>query len=307
MDLRMSAARRLGPRHLAAAVSLLTTLATTISACSPPEAPAQRPAATDTIDVQQGITYWSDKQVDLQLDACVPPATGEPVSAVLLVHGGGFTTGDRASGGMRELCEFIAKHGYVAFSIDYRTAPAYTYPAQVDDLANAVLWLRQPAQARRFGVDPAHIGVIGSSAGAIMAQSLATRGTGALDTGARIAAVVSLSGVSVMTADAEQLGHPSRRAAELVLAYLGCNSPAGCPQAEVASPISAVDPSDPPTLLVNGTDELVPREQPETMATALRSAGVPVDLQVVDGPQHGVALLNADIRNSIVSFLGKYL
>jgi acetyl esterase/lipase len=225
----------------------------------------------------------------------------------VLVHGGGFTSGDRASGGMRGLCESMAEHGYAAFSIDYRLAPEYTFPAQVDDLGHAVQWLRQPAQTRRFHIDPAHVGVIGSSAGAIMAQNLGTRGTGPLDADERVAAVVSLSGVSLMTAEAAHLGHPSPAAAQLVLSYLGCTSPAQCPQSAAASPISAVDASDPPMLLVNGTDEIVPREQPEAMLSALRAAGVPADLVLVDGSDHGAGLLDGDVRSSIHSFLRTYL
>ncbi|OMQ16637.1 hypothetical protein A7K94_0201105 [Modestobacter sp. VKM Ac-2676] len=159
--------------------------------------------------IEEGLTYWSDGEDELALDACLPAESQEPTRAVVLVHGGGFTEGDRDSEGLRTLCELTAELGEAAFSIDYRLAPEHTYPAQVDDLANAVRWLRDPDQVERFDIDPARIGVIGSSAGAIIAQSLATRGEGPLDTGARVAAVASLSGVSVMTPDGLELGRPS--------------------------------------------------------------------------------------------------
>jgi acetyl esterase/lipase len=259
------------------------------------------------VDVQQGLTYWSDDEVSLEGDACVPGRSPDRVPAVVIVHGGGFTSGDRADDGMRSICKDLAREGTVGFSIDYRLAPDFTYPAQVDDLAHAVEWLREPAQIERFGIDPGRIGVLGSSAGAIMAQSLATRGSGPLTRGDRVAAVVSLSGVSVMTPDAWRLGAPSPRAAQLVLGYLGCRSVASCPQTVPASPITAVDPSDSPMLLVNGTDELVPRQQADAMAAALSSAEVPAQVVIVDAPHHGIALLNADVRRSVRSFLEEYL
>lgn len=278
-----------------------------LGACSSPSEPAERLEPTAQVTIEEGLTYWSDGADELALDACLPVEAEEPTRAIVLLHGGGFTAGDRESGGMRRLCELTAEFGQAAFSIDYRLAPDHVWPAQVDDLANAVRWLREPAQVERFGIDPARIGALGSSAGAIIAQSLATRGEGPLDSGERLAAVASLSGVSVMTPEGLALGDPTDEAAELALNYLGCTSVADCPTSVPASPITGVDPTDPPMLLVNGTDELVPVEQAEAMATALEAAGVPVELIVVDEPAHGTALLTTDVREEALTFLEEHL
>jgi acetyl esterase len=293
---------------LPAAALGVTALVLTLSACSSSSEPTARlDPGPDNVRVEEGLTYWSDDQSELKLDACLPTDAEGPVPAVLLVHGGGFTEGTRDSSGLRTLCELTAEQGAAAFSVDYRLAPEFTYPAQVDDLANAVQWLRQPAQVEAFGIDPARIGAIGSSAGAIIAQSLATRGEGPLDTGARLGAVASLSGVSVLSPEGLELGRPSEQAADLVLNYLGCTSVADCPQSVPASPITGVDPSDPPMLLVNGTDELVPEEQPEALATALEDAGVQAELLIVDAPSHGITLLNSDVRRAVLAFLEEQL
>ncbi|MCZ2846572.1 alpha/beta hydrolase [Modestobacter sp. VKM Ac-2978] len=293
---------------LPAAALGVTALVLTLSACSSSSEPTARlDPGPDNVRVEEGLTYWSDDQSELKLDACLPTDADEPVAAVLLVHGGGFTEGTRDSSGLRTLCELTAEQGAAAFSVDYRLAPEFTYPAQVDDLANAVQWLREPAQVEAFGIDPARIGAIGSSAGAIIAQSLATRGEGPLDTGARLGAVASLSGVSVLSPEGLELGRPSEQAADLVLNYLGCTSVTDCPQSVPASPITGVDPSDPPMLLVNGTDELVPEEQPEALATALEDAGVPAELLIVDAPSHGITLLDSDVRRAVLGFLEEQL
>lgn len=295
------------PGLLSAALGV-TALALTLSACSSSSEPTARlDPGPGNVLVEEGLTYWSDDQSELKLDACVPTDVEEPVPAVLIVHGGGFTEGARDSSGLRTLCELTAEQGAAAFSVDYRLAPEFTYPAQVDDLANAVQWLREPAQVEEFGIDPARIGAIGSSAGAIIAQSLATRGEGPLDTGARLGAVASLSGVSVLSPEGLELGQPSEQAADLVLNYLGCTSVTDCPQSVPASPITGVDPSDPPMLLVNGTGELVPEEQPEALATALEDAGVPAELLIVDAPSHGITLLNSDVRRAVLAFLEEQL
>lgn len=297
------------PRHdLPRAAVGLTTMLLTLTACSSSSEPTTRlDPGPANVQVEEGLTYWSDDQSELKLDACFPTDAEQALPAVLIVHGGGFTEGARDSTGLRTLCELTAEQGAAAFSIDYRLAPEFTYPAQVDDLANAVRWLREPAQVQEFGIDPARIGAIGSSAGAIIVQSLATRGDGPLDTGERLGAVASLSGVSVLSPEGLELGRPSEDAVDLVLSYLGCASVTDCPQSVPASPITGVDSSDPPMLLVNGTDELVPAEQAEALAAALANAGVPVELLIVDEPSHGITLLNSDVRRALVTFLQEQL
>lgn len=326
---RRAAPRRTTPRRAAspavAAASCWSLAVLLLASCaSAPPAQRFRPEATTGADagVEADITYWSEGAESLQLDACPSPrgvvlARSSPagtspspapgVPAVVVVHSGGFTTGSRDEPGVRALCTEIARMGVATFAIGYRLAPQHTWPAQVDDLAHAVEWLRQPAQVERFGLDPARVGVVGSSAGAIMAQSLATRGDGPLDQGSRVDAVVSLSGVSVMGPEGLELGKPTPAAADLVLGYLGCSAITDCPQAKDASPISAVDPTDPPVLLVNGSDELVPRQQAEAMGAALRSAGVDGQVVIRPGGQHGLALLDPDVRRDVKTFLEEHL
>jgi acetyl esterase len=308
MHLHAPSVLRTWRRPRSAAALLVSGLIASTVACTSPAAPATRlPDPPKEVTVEEALPYWTDGQVSLLLDACLPVAPAGPLPAVVLVHGGGFTGGHRSSEGMRSLCEWTAEQGMAAFSVDYRLAPEFTYPAPIDDLANAVLWLRQPDQATRFGIDPAKIGLFGSSAGATLALTLATRGQGPLDAGDRVAAVVSLSGVSVMTPNGLSLGSPSQQAVDMALAYLGCVDPVDCPNGGPASALAAVDPSDPPTLLVNGTGEMVPREQADAMGAMLESAGVPVELLILGKPDHGTALLTADVRGAVRSFLEEYL
>lgn len=260
---------------------------------------------TDDGRVIADVPFTTVDGETLLLDACLPDDDSAERAAVVLVHGGGFVAGDRRSSGMRALCTLVASQGAAAFSVDYRLAPEDVFPSQVEDVQAAVAWLREPEQVDRFGIDPARIGVLGSSAGAVLAQSVGTAGEGPLDAGSRVAAVVSLSGVSLMTEEGLSLGTPSPEAAEMILTYLGCETPslAACPQAEPASALLDVDPSDPPTLLVNGSDELVPVEQAQAMADALTAAGVTNQLIVEDGGAHGVELLTGQTRAAVLDFL----
>lgn len=272
---------------------------------------------TPTVDIEDERTSEPSVQANLQygladgekllLDACLPPLSDHSTAAVVLIHGGGFDTGNKDSSGMSALCRDAAEHGMAAFNIDYRLAPAFTYPAQVNDLSAAIEWLREPEQAVRFGIDPARIGLFGSSAGAIMASSVGTAGKGSQSAGARVAAVVALSPAVELTERGFLLGDPSEEAVQLILQYLGCADVVDCPVAKDASPIYSVDSTDPPFFIAISEDEFVPVKQAEAMQRALESVNVPVTLEVRPGEKHAVQLLDSSMRADILAFLREHL
>ena len=301
------------PRRLLRRTTAIAALAAaTLTACSSERDPTvgtlPEAAASQASDeaIEQGIPYREVDGTTLSMDACLPDESAEAAPAVLLVHGGGFTQGSRSDEGISSLCVWLAENGYAAFPVSYRLAPEHIYPAQPEDIGAAISFLRKDETSARFGIDPSRIGVLGSSAGAILALTAAVSGEGALDSGTRIAAAISLSGVADMTPSAATLGTPSPEAASTVLEYLGCESLAEC-DGEAASPITHVDGTDAPTLLVGSQDDLVPIEQSEAMAASLDAAGVPNDLIVAEGSSHGVALMNQTVRDAVLAFLGAHL
>jgi acetyl esterase len=185
--------------------------------------------------------------------------------------------------------------------------PEHQYPAQVDDLSAAIEWLREPAQVKRFEIIPEKIGVFGSSAGAIIAASHGTSGTGDTSAGSRVAAVVALSPASDLTESGLALGKPSDDEVRLILAYLGCRDVGNCPDAKAASPLFGVDPSDPPFYIAVGDREIVPEQQAEVLSTALKNANVPVTYQVKSGSRHALALLDEAMLAEVLAFLHENL
>lgn len=288
---------------------LIVALAATTGCASrrdPTIAPTIKVAADSKLEVESNIEYREVGDNALALDACLPAATQEPSASVILLHGGGFTQGARTDESISNMCVWFAEHGYAAFPVSYRLAPDSIYPSQPQDVQAAVEWLRQPAQTERFHIDPARIGALGSSAGAILALQVATAGDGPTDTGSRIGAVISLSGVADMTASAATLGSPSPEAVSIILNYLGCTSILTCDGTD-ASPITHVDASDPPALLVGSSHDLVPIEQARALASALDAVDVPNEVVEVEGDGHGAQLMNQDVRDAILTFLSAEL
>ena len=77
-----------------------------------------------------------------------------------------------------------------------------------------------------------------------------------------------------------------------------------------ASPTTHIDARDPPFLILHGTaDRLVPVEQSEILASALKKAGVEQELIVIEGAPHSFHLQpkERDLRPAVLGFFDKHL
>ncbi|MCA1726189.1 MAG: alpha/beta hydrolase [Actinobacteria bacterium] len=251
------------------------------------------PAHAEGFRVRRGLTYARPEGFRLRLDAYLPAQPGAR-PAVILLHGGSWSEGSRAD--LAGIGRAFAAEGFVAFSIDYRLAPAHPFPAALRDAQTAVRWVRR--HAARFGVAPRRMAAFGVSAGGHLAAMLAVAGRGTLDRGPRVRAAAAWSGpmdLSSLASDA-----PPYAGAWLeyhVRRFLGC-APASCPgPARAASPLTHVDPSDGAMLIASSTDELVGLDQAEVMDEALARQGVPHRVLEVAGTRHASFFAADDERS----------
>src|SRR4051794_30220034 len=105
----------------------------------------------------------------LEADLYRPPASNG--CGVLLVHGGSFMHGDRSQ--LRGYAIFLGRLGYMCLACEYRLAPEWKWPAQIDDVEVAFGYLH--GQADALGLDPEKIAVWGNSAGGQLALMTAAR------------------------------------------------------------------------------------------------------------------------------------
>jgi acetyl esterase len=259
---------------------------------------------TGEITVEPDVVYRTVDGEQLGADVYLPAEGGKDRPAVLIVHGGGWVSGDKAW--FAEQGNQLAAAGYVAVSVNYRLAPAHPYPAAVDDVRAAVKWLRKRKQVKAYGIDRDRIGALGGSAGGHLVGMLGTLGDGSLEKGARVAAVVEWSGPMDLTplAAAFDTGTPPDG---LVAPFLGCTQ-GDCPaeRAAEASPFTHVDDSDSPMLLVNSDAELVPLALVQPMVDALEDAGVEHELLVLAGNRHSRAF-SADVMDDTLAFFDDHL
>jgi acetyl esterase/lipase len=257
-------------------------------------------ATTPSVHVVDNVQFGEADGAPLLLDLCVPAKMVTPSvarrPAVILVHGGSWTHGDKSE--WLGICKWLASDGFVAASIGYRLAPAHIFPAGIDDIETAVRWLKTPAQVAEYAINPDRIGAFGGSAGGNLVSLLGVSGTGPVDHGDRVQAVVELSAPIDLTGAGVE--RPDFYPYEL--SYLGCASYADCPQAVAASPIFHVASSDPPFFVAQSTNELIPLVQSQKFVAALRKVGVPTTFMTRPGDRHSVEILDPVLRQDILDF-----
>jgi acetyl esterase/lipase len=232
--------------------------------------------------------------LDLYLPRGTPPAGGWPV--LVAIHGGGWRRFNKDEYGPK-VAAMVVPEGIAVVAMNYtlsaRGSPSW--PANFEDVRNAVRWARSSAAA--YGLDPNRFGAIGESAGGHLAALLGTNPDGPITTGgdpaagdvygpvsARVQAVVDFYGPTSLAAlDAE-----SPLAAVAVEQFLG-GTPGQVPQSYAdASPVDHVTAASASMLILQGTsDTLIPHDQPAALARALASAGVANQLIDVAGAAHG--------------------
>ncbi len=262
----------------------------------------------DTVTFQRDLEFANPDNQHLQLNLAAPKAGAGPFPAVLCIHGGGFRAGKRES--YDKLCLTLAGRGYVAATVSYRLAPAYPFPAAVQDCKAAVRWLR--SNAGKLRIDPARIGVTGGSAGGHLAQFLGVtagvkefEGEGNLDQSSAVTCVVNYYGPSDFT---RSYG-ASVDAAEVLPLFFGGNLEQKRREHIVGSPLYWVTPRAAPTLCVQGTkDDHVAYEQAVWLVDRLKSCMVEAELLTLEGAGHGFKGADAErAEKALLAFFDKHL
>ncbi|MDP1539546.1 MAG: alpha/beta hydrolase [Moraxellaceae bacterium] len=228
----------------------------------------------------------------LQGDLMRPDGVVRP-PVVVVIHGGGWRSGSRHSGYVQRINQEVLSAGYAVFNVSYRFAPNYRFPAQLEDITQAITWLQQEGEA--LGVDTQRVALWGYSAGAHLA-SLAAMKEQALPIRAVIAGGTP--------ADLQVWPR-----SPMVMALIGQSKDEAPIIWAKASPVTQVSTKTPPHFLYHGRwDTLVAFEQALKLEAALQAKGVPV--QLVARPMYGhllTAALPGSSYRQATAFLAQYL
>lgn len=217
------------------------------------------------------IVYSRPRGLPLLMDAYIVDSP-KPSPAVIIAHGGGWEAGDKLTY-ISPILGPLARAGFTWFSIDYRLTPYVRNAEQLDDLRNAVRYVRE--HAMRYHIDPNRVAILGESASGQMVTQLASEGC----QGCQPQAVVSFYGVYDFVPWAQS---PEEKAMlDRIFGAWGLDT------LRRYSPIDHVHSGLPPILLLQGTgDELCPG----TLAyeRQLTAFNVPHKMILLKGAPHGM-------------------
>jgi acetyl esterase/lipase len=251
-----------------------------------------------------GIPYVTRDGNSLRANYYIPKGKG-PFPGVLMVHGGAWRKGNPWH--MHGHAVQLARAGYTVVAIAYRLAPAHRFPAQLEDCADAVRFMRRNAQ--RYKIDPQRIAGYGYSAGGHLVSLLGACGDEndfEFLTADRPAEQSRLQAVVAGGApcDFNWIAENSR-----TLAYWLGDTRKQIPKTyQQASPSHFVSRRDPPMFFFHGeTDRLVPASSPQRMSEQLRKLGVRAEVHVIPAAGHGAAAMNPESIFAAVEFLDQVL
>jgi acetyl esterase/lipase len=240
---------------------------------------------TPFVDVQKDVVYGQVDGESLKLDLYQTPAAGGALRpGIVFIHGGGWSGGDKSE--FAAMAKEMAERGYVAVSVNYRLAPKYKFPANVEDVQRAARWLR--VNGNLFKVDPMRIAAMGSSAGGHLASMLGVleAKNGSLPDQAassRVNCVVDYYGRMDLTLEPTSASFHDYRTD-----YIGKTKADALELYREASPIFHIDKQTCPFLIVQGArDGQVEPVQSQDMLAALDKAGIEVSLVLLGGQGHG--------------------
>ena len=212
-----------------------------------------------------------------------------------MIHGGGWANGDKANRdvGINKARYFTAQ-GYVYVSINYRLSPDVQHPAHIEDVAAAVSWVLD--NISNYGGDPAHLTLMGHSAGAHLAALVATDERYLADHGhtlSELSGVILLDGAGYDIPKAMNELYQPGRLTRMYTDAFGTDPAAWAD----ASPVNhvAAGKGIPPFLILHTAREAAVAESDE-LAGLLKAAGVPVWSYLAEGKTH--ASINRDIGES---------
>lgn len=206
-------------------------------------------------------------------------------ASIVILPGGGY--GNLAEHEGTGYAEFFAANGVTAYVLKYRLGSnGYRHPSMLNDVARAVRLVR--TFAKRDGLDPTRVGVIGSSAGGHLASTIATH----FDAG-QSAATDAVERESSRP-DVAILCYPVISLGEFGHAGSRKNLLGDKPDPELLKNLSnelQVTAQTTPSFIWHTVeDKTVPVENAHLFASALRAAGVPYSLHIYEKGSHGLGL-----------------
>lgn len=255
------------------------------------------------LSVTRGVVYTQRDGREVTLDV-YRPAKANGIGVILMVSGGWQSHPE----GMNPwFLTPILRSGQTIFAVSHVSQPEGSVMEAVEDVTRAVRFIRH--HAKKYGVDPGKLGVMGVSSGGHLSLMLATGGkpgdTGATDPVNRESSAVQAAAVFCPVTDLINLGSSTENAGDngppksfrKAFGPDAMNPDVWQTRGRELSPIYRVSPALPPVLIIHGdADTLVPLDQSTRFQQKAAELGHNVRVVVKPGKPHSWLGMLWDLR-----------
>ncbi len=253
--------------------------------------------------VERDVVYGPTTDRAHRLDVYMPTRAAKPLPVVMYVHGGGFSMLSKET--HRVMALALSVGGYLVFNVNYRLGPRHLYPAPLEDVTDALLWVAR--NATRYGGDPTRIAIAGESAGGNLVTTLSVMhayrryepfARRLFDANIPLRATIATYPFLDLTDTARYMEHPrlplwtKGLLLDAAMSYVGPNVVETARAEPLTSPLLLLEGDAPPArplpaffLSVGTKDPLLPHSR--RLKQALDRLRVPSELVVSPGEIHG--------------------
>lgn len=186
------------------------------------------------IKVAKDLEYKNSDGRSLKTDIYYPENSSQKYPGIILIHGGGWISGSKEN--EKFLAQELASKGYVAMAINYSLSDVARYPAAVEDIQDALKFLKK--HHKEFSLDKNKIAIGGNSAGAQLATLLGVKN--------KVQAIVNIDGIVSFI-------HPESEEGTYASYWFGATKSQNFEPWKEASPLEFVGKNTPPTLFINSS------------------------------------------------------
>lgn len=225
---------------------------------------------TQHVKMSKEVVYKNIEYRNLSLDIFESKKTRKH-TAIVLVHGGGWRSGDKTH--MQQLSLALAEKGYTCFTVEYRLSIEAKYPAAVEDIQDAIFWLKK--NAVRYSIHPDNIICLGTSSGgqlvsligALNNSTSAQKCNGKVNP--NVKAVINIDGLLSFT-------HPDAEEGTMATQWLGGDDIQSATHWKEASALTHISKKSAPMLFITSSHKRFSAGKNEVI-TKYKVWNIPVD------------------------------
>lgn len=265
------------------------------------------------------VDYAGDGQVYHTLDIYLPKEYKASYPVFIHIYGSAwFSNNSKGMANLDSIGQAMVDAGYAVVAPNHRSSADAKFPAQINDIKAVIRFVRAKAADYRF--DTSFICISGFSSGGHLA-SLAGATNNVRQTKVGVYPVDIEGSVGPYTSFSSKVDCICDWSGPIDLLNMECEGPrpwGGTPEEALLgvdyngqddlfrtlSPITYLDPSDPPLAEFHGSkDNVVPHCQGVEIYNAWKNKGIPCNLFLVEGAGHGIALFKEPWLSQMVGFV----